>query len=393
MKHICIIAATLSDYQTLTPLITEILMDESLYLTVVSTGAHRTPEFDVLYRLVEQEGFTVDEKTQIILNDPIAGRLPGPVHFGDLEYDGLLKQLNPDMVILFGSSHETFHAGVCASLHHFPIVHIEGGDSDFRDFDDAFGYGITKLSHLHFTSTEKYRSQVILFGEHPERVFTVGSLLAERVNTLPVLNRKAFYDEMGFEKDEEFLFICLHPDGSLGSKNRQQFQEVLDSLPDESLSRFRFLFNRADNSGLGRMMQEMTGEFIRNHPKRAAAHSFTDIKDLIPAIRYSSAMIGNCPESLVISPQFKTPLISIGEKLQDKEKALNIIDCQPDKNEILPALKKCLSDQFKDFLKDMPSPFEPVSTSVRIKDIVKTFSRRDIARKHFYFVGSEYRLS
>lgn len=393
MKHVCIIAATLSDYQILTPLITEMLMDESLYLTVISTGIHRTLEFDILYRRVEQEGFTVDEKTRVVLNDPAASRPAEPVHFGDLEYDSLLKQLNPDMVILFGSSHETFHAGVSASLNHFPIVHIEGGESDFRTFDDAFGYGITKLSHLHFTSTEKYRHQVILFGEHPERVFTVGSLLAEKVNTLPVLGKTEFYDKMRFKKNEEFIFICLHPDPSLGSKNRQMFQEVLDSLPDESLSRFGFLFNRPDNSGLGRMMQEMTDEFVQNHPGRAVSRSFTDIRDLIPAIRYGSAMIGNCPESLAISPQFKTPLVDIGEKLQDKEKTLNIIDCEPDQNKILKALEKGLSKGFKNFLSDMPSPFQPVSTSRRIKDIVKTFSRRDITQKTLYSVGSEYRLS
>ncbi len=393
MKHFCIIAATLSDYQILTPLITEMLMDETLYLSVISTGMHRTPEFDIFYRRVEQEGFTVDEKARVVLNDPPAGRPQEPVHFENLEYDGLLKQLSPDMVILFGSSHETFHAGVTASLNHFPIVHIEGGDSDFRTFDDAFGYGITKLSHLHFTSTEKYRSQVILFGEHPERVFTVGSLLAERVGRLPVLKRSAFNDEMGFKENEDFIFICLHPDPSLGSKNRQLFQEVLDSLLDESLTQFKLLFNRPDNSGLGRMMLKMADEFILKHPARAVSRSFSDIKDLIPAIRYSSAMIGNCPESLVISPQFQTPLISIGEKLQDKEKALNIIDCEPDKNEILPALEKGLSRGFKKFLEDMPSPFEPVSTSIRIKDIVKTFSEKDIAQKTFYSVGSEYRLS
>ena len=127
MKHICIIAATLSDCQILTPLIMEMLMDESLYLTVVSTGIHRTPEFDILYRRVEQEGFTIDEKTQVILNDPSVGRPAGPVHFGDLEYDSLFKQLNPDMIILF--------------------------------------------------------------GEHPERVFNIGSLLAERVKTMTVLRK------------------------------------------------------------------------------------------------------------------------------------------------------------------------------------------------------------
>jgi len=97
----------------------------------------------------------------------------------------LLKLLKPEIVILLGNLYETFSAAIAASQNNIPIAHIQGDESNFGTWDDSYGYGITKLSHLHFTTIEKYRQQVIRFGESSEKVFNVGSLLVEKIKTLP----------------------------------------------------------------------------------------------------------------------------------------------------------------------------------------------------------------
>ncbi|MCD4675529.1 MAG: UDP-N-acetylglucosamine 2-epimerase, partial [Desulfobacula sp.] len=337
MKNICIITGTLNDYLILKPLMKEFQKDQSVYLTVISTGKHQTPELGITYIRREEEGFIVDEKTDIVINTQKNLNPVSPVNFEQLEYDRILKLLKPDIVILSGNSYETFSAAIAASQNNIPIAHIQGGESDFGSFDDSYGYGITKLSHLHFTSTQKYRQQIIRFGEHSQRVFNVGSLLIEKIKTLSLEKKNFFYDEVGFKEKDQFIFISFHPDSSMGSKNGHMFQEVLQSLADERLKKFKLLFNKPKAGGLGKMIIQMIDNFTINHPDRTVSVPFMNLPDLSCAIKHCSALVGNDSDSIIIAPSFKTPVINIGEKLQGRIKAGNIIDCHSKKEDILCA--------------------------------------------------------
>ena len=46
-----------------------------------------------------------------------------------------------------------------------PICHIEGGDLTEGALDDNIRHAITKLSHLHFVSTNEYKKRLIQLGE------------------------------------------------------------------------------------------------------------------------------------------------------------------------------------------------------------------------------------
>ncbi|MBT4764830.1 hypothetical protein HOO14_07530, partial [bacterium] len=45
------------------------------------------------------------------------------------------------------------------------IAHLSGGETTEGAFDEAFRHSITKMSHLHFVSTKKYKERVIQLGE------------------------------------------------------------------------------------------------------------------------------------------------------------------------------------------------------------------------------------
>ena len=205
MKHICIIAGNLNDYLILTPLIKEIQKDQSSILTVISTDRHQSPEMDIAYRRHEEEGFLIDEQTDIIFQSKETPIRIFPANFKQLEYKSVFRRLTPDIIVLCNNSHDTLSAAIAASLYNISIAHIQGGESEFRTWDDSYGYGITKLAHLHFTSTQKYTDQVIRFGEHPERVFNVGSLLTEQIKNLPFNKNRLFTIQLASAKQRTFF--------------------------------------------------------------------------------------------------------------------------------------------------------------------------------------------
>ena len=361
----------------------EIQKDESLYLSVISTGRHTNCEFKMTYRKIEEEGFVIDEKVNIIFPSQPGFGQSDSVNFEQLEYNRALKQLKPGIVILLGNRYETFCAAIAATLNHIPIAHIQGGESHFRPRDDSYGCGISKLSHLHFTSSEIHRQQVIRSGELPQRVFHVGSLLIEKIRALPLRGKTLFFKEIGFKKDDQFIFVCFHPDSSIGSKNGPVFQEVLNSLADKRLASFRLVFNKPEPSGLGKMIIQMINDFTLNSKGRAVSFPSMSLPDLSRAIKYCSAMVGNSPEGIIMAPSFKTPVIDIGDRQQDRVKAQNIIKCHSKKQEIICAIQNGLSNDFKHFIKDKPSPFEQPSPAGKIKDIIKEFKQSDIRKKKF----------
>ncbi|MCP3876388.1 MAG: UDP-N-acetylglucosamine 2-epimerase (hydrolyzing) [Desulfobacteraceae bacterium] len=384
MKNICMVAGAFIEYQILKSLMKEIQKDQSTYLTVISTGKHQTPQMDITYRRIEEEGFVTDEKTNIVFNDQIIFQKNRPVNFEQLEYDKIFKQLKPDIIILFGNRYDTLSAAIAASLNDIPIAHIQGGESDFGPWDDSYGYGITKLSHLHFTSAEKYHQQVIRFGEHSERVFNVGSLLIEKIKSHPFREKRCFYNDMGLKKTDQFLFISYHPDASIGSKNRQIFQELLESLNDDRLKNFKLIFNKPEPDGLGKMIVQMIDAFADDHPNRTVSFPFMNLNDFSCALKYCSALVGNSSEGMIISPSFKTPVINIGNVQKDRIRSKNMIDCHSQKQEIIHAIQNGLSADFRYLIKDMPSPFEKPSTAKKIKDTIKAFNHSDMCRKEFF---------
>ena len=68
---------------------------------------------------------------------------------------------------VLGDRFEALAMSIAAMLARVPIAHLHGGEATYGSMDEAIRHAITKMSHLHFTSTESYRSRVIQLGEDP----------------------------------------------------------------------------------------------------------------------------------------------------------------------------------------------------------------------------------
>ena len=102
------------------------------------------------------------------------------------------------MVIVLGDRFETFAATTSAFIAKIPIGHIHGGEITEGAIDDALRHSITKMSYLHFTSTEEYRTRIIQLGEAPERVFNVGALGLDNIKNLKLLRKKELEKKIEF---------------------------------------------------------------------------------------------------------------------------------------------------------------------------------------------------
>ena len=176
MKKICIVTGTRAEYGLLKPIIKKIQESKTLELHLVVTGSHLSPEFGKTYQEIESDGLVDNFKIEMLMSsDTSVGitKSMGVFLIGLADY---FNFINPDMVIILGDRYEMLMAATAAMIARIPIAHIGGGEITEGAYDDAIRHSITKMSQLHFASTEEYRKRIIQLGEKPERVYNVGEI-------------------------------------------------------------------------------------------------------------------------------------------------------------------------------------------------------------------------
>lgn len=211
MKKICVITGTRAEYGLLKPLIKKISDDSGVELQLVVTGMHLSPEFGLTYREIEEDGFEITERNEMLLSSDTPNGIAKSIGLGMIGFADIFTRIKPDIVVILGDRYEALAAATAAMVHRIPIAHIHGGELTEGLIDDSIRHTITKMSILHFTSTETYRNRVIQLGEHPERVKCVGALGIENIKTQKLMSRKELEDNLCIRLDRPFMMISFHP--------------------------------------------------------------------------------------------------------------------------------------------------------------------------------------
>ena len=172
-RSVCVVTGSRAEYGLLYWLMKEIQTAKDLELQIIATGMHISPEFGNTYRQIEQDGFKIDKKVEMLLSSDSEVGITKSMGLGLIGFADAIDNLKPDLIIVLGDRFEIFSAVSAAMIAKIPVAHLHGGEATEGAFDESIRHSITKMSHLHFTATEEYKKRVIQLGEQPERVFNV----------------------------------------------------------------------------------------------------------------------------------------------------------------------------------------------------------------------------
>ena len=188
MKKIAVVTATRAEYGLLTPLIRRIDEDEALELDLIVTGMHLSDKYGYTANAIQKDGFLIAHRIPILEKDNTS-----------------------DMVVILGDRTEMLGVAVAAMNERIPIAHIHGGEVTEGAVDDCIRHALTKMSYLHFTSTEAYRNRVIQLGEAQDRVFNVGALGVENIRNVQLMGREELEKFTGVSLDRAYAVVTFHP--------------------------------------------------------------------------------------------------------------------------------------------------------------------------------------
>lgn len=383
MKKICVITGTRADYGLLRPLIKRIKEDKELELQLIATGMHLSPEFGLTYREIEKDGFKIDEKIEMLLSSDTGVGISKSMGLAMIGFAEVLNRLKPDMVIVLGDRYEIFAASSSAMISKIPIAHIQGGETTEGAFDEAFRHSITKMSYLHFTSTERYRKRVIQLGEHPNRVFNVGAIGIESIKDLKLLSKDELEKSIDFKLYGKTALVTFHPVTLEKNTSKGQFQQLLNVL--DKFKNLKVIFTKANSDTDGRVINMMIDDYIRNNQNKSIG--FTSMGQLryLSSMQYVDLVIGNSSSGIIEAPSFNIPTINIGDRQKGRIQADTIINVNPIEDEIYEAIEIGLSMEFKEKIKWSKNPYGEGKVAEKILHIVKeSLNDNLILKKTFY---------
>ena len=381
MMKICLVTGTRAEYGLLRWLMDGIQQSSKLELQIVATGMHLSPEFGLTYQEIENDGFKIDKKIEMLVSSDSANGIVKSMGLGMIGFADALTELKPDLIVVLGDRYEIFSAVAAAMIFRTPVAHLHGGEATEGLIDESIRHSITKMSHLHFVAAEEYRKRVIQLGEQPDNVFLVGGLGIDNIIKLNLLGRKDFEKSIDFKLGIKNLLITFHPVTLEKNTSEKQMNEILMALKGLKNTHLIFTMPNADTDG--RIIFKMIEDFVNNHPH---AKSFTSLGQLryLSSIKHVDGVIGNSSSGLVEVPTFKKGTINIGDRQRGRIKAESVIDCKPTTKSISDAIKKLYSSEFQEKLKTVKNPYGSGGASEAIVKTLENISLKTILKKKFY---------
>lgn len=379
MRKICVITGSRAEYGLLSGLMRAIKEDESLELQIIATNMHLSPEFGLTYKEIERDGFFINKKVEMLLSSDTANATTKSVGLATIGFADAYEDLKPDMIVVLGDRYEILAAVSAALFYKIPVAHLHGGEITEGAYDDCIRHAITKMSHLHFTSTEEYRQRVIQLGENPKRVFNVGAPGIENIKKVPLMDKKELESTLdGFTFNDKTILITYHPVTLENSTAEEQIQNLLSALNEYPDIKIIFTLPNSDTDG--RVIIRLINEYVSMHQEKAIAYPSLGLKRYLSALQFVKAVVGNSSSGIIEVPSFGIPTLNIGDRQKGRIAADSVINCGTSKKEILEGLDKVLNSEPK----KIHNPYEGKNTTVDILHVLKNFPLENLIQKTFY---------
>jgi UDP-hydrolysing UDP-N-acetyl-D-glucosamine 2-epimerase len=366
-RTIAVVTTSRADYSHLYWPLKDLQAHPGVDLKLIVLASHLSPEFGNTVREIELDGFPIAAKLECLLSSDTDVGMAKSIGVGILALADTLGQMRPDLLLLIADRYEMLAPASVALVLRIPIAHIEGGEISEGAIDDAVRNALTKMSHIHFTSTELARQRVISMGEEAWRVHRAGAPSLDHLRRSRLLTRQELEQKLDFHLDQPTILIAYHPVTIL--RDTISEADALFAALEQLTSQLIFCYPNADAGS--RMLIERAETFLRN---RGRGRLFINL----PAVSYWSLlqhvqlMIGNSSSGIMETGSFALPTVNVGLRQQGRERPANVLDALPTAESILSKVKEAQSAAFLQSIQEMTNPYGDGHAAERIVKVLTT---------------------
>ena len=380
MKKICIITGSRAEYGLLSRVMRLIQEEPDMQLQIIATNMHLSVEYGETYKEIEADGFVIDRKIPILSSSDTANATAKSVGTGMIGFADAYEELQPDMIMVLGDRYEILAAVSAALFYKIPVIHIHGGEITEGAYDDAIRHAVTKMAHVHFTSTEAYRRRVIQMGENPDSVFYVGALGCDNIRNVPLMSKAELEKSLNFALDRNTILVTFHPVTMETNTAESQLKELLSAI--DTFENLRILFTLPNSDTDGRIIIQLIKKYVAENSHKSIWFSSLGAIRYLSTLQYIGAVVGNSSSGVIEVPSFHIPTINIGDRQKGRIAAASVLHCKPERADIEEKLATIMQPGFAESFINMQNPYDKPHTAHEIVRILKEQHVKPI--KKFY---------
>jgi UDP-hydrolysing UDP-N-acetyl-D-glucosamine 2-epimerase len=367
MRTIAVVTTSRADYSHLYWPLYDLAAHPNIDLKLIVMGSHLSPEFGYTVKEIEADGFAIHGQVECLLSSDTDVGMAKTIGVAVLSLADMLGNLRPDLLLLIADRYEMLAPISVALALRIPVAHIEGGEISEGAIDDAVRNAITKMSHLHFTSTETAQQRVIDMGEEQWRVHRAGAPSLDHLVRNKLYGREELEQRLGMSLQIPPLVIAYHP-VTLLEDTLAEAEELFAALHTIQ-GPLVFCYPNADAG---------SRELIARSERFLSAHGNGRIFTNLPALEYwsllrhSDLMIGNSSSGIMETASFALPTVNVGIRQQGRERGANVIDVPAHRDAILDGVKRARSAEFRKTLHGMVNPYGNGTASQTIVKVLST---------------------
>jgi UDP-hydrolysing UDP-N-acetyl-D-glucosamine 2-epimerase len=364
-RKIAVVTSSRADYSHLYWPLRELATHPELDLRLIALGPHLSPEFGCTVAEIEKDGFAVAERIECLLSSDSDVGMAKTIGVATLGLADCLGKMRPDLLLLIADRYEMLAPASVALTLRIPLVHIEGGEVSEGAIDDAIRNALTKLSHIHFTSTHLARSRVIAMGEEEWRVHRVGAPSLDHLRRSVLRTREELEKELGVKLNRPTILIACHPATIARDTTREA--DALFSALAKLGEQLLFCYPNADAGS--RQLVERSQLFVREHGN---ARMFVNLNPVSywSLLRCADLLLGNSSSGIMEAASFALPAVNVGIRQRGRERARNVLDAEATQWSILDRIGIAMSREFRCSLAGMENPYGDGHAAERIAEVL-----------------------
>ena len=379
-KKICLVTTSRADYWLMKELINIFKKDYNVQLNLLVTGQHLSKKYGYTYK-------------EILLNHKKNTKL---INIGTNRSDkisilnsmsNVFKKIGEyiiknkiDLIIILGDRYETACIALTAYIAEIKIAHIHGGEKTTGSMDDSFRHAITKLSNIHFVSSNDSKKRIIQIGENKRNVYLVGGLGAEMISTMHFFERKFIEKKTNIKFKKNNFLICINAYLDNQISKKKLMQNIFKSL--NKFKNTNFIFTLPNSDIDSDIILKSIYEFKKSNKncyifKSLGSHMYLSL------MKNCDLLLGNSSSGILEAPSLKIPSVNIGKRQNGRLKSISVIDSKTSHTDIYKSIKKALSQSFKKKVLKAENIYYKKDSSKKIFNIIKSINVNKLSYKNF----------
>lgn len=377
---IFIVTERRADFSRFKPIIKIIKKEKKIKYDLVVTGLHLVREHGYTINEIFDEKFKIFDKFKMFDDEYFVRNDGSSMAFAlgvaVTKLSKILRKSKPDIILSGFDIAANFAVTICGAHMNIPVAHIQGGEVS-GTIDESLRHGMSKFSNLHFTANNETKKRLIKMGEVPKNVYAVGCPSIDALLNERDLSQNYILSKFNIDISKPFSITIQHPVTSELHLSDRQMKKTIIALKKIDMQHLIIFPNNDAGS------KKILNIIKKSKLKFAPTLNLSEYKTLL---KYSKILVGNSSSGIHEASTFKIPVVNIGTRQNGRMKPQNVINVKHDELKIFKALKKGLSKNFRDNIKNIRNPYGNGNSSRKIVEILKRidFLKFDTQKKITY---------